>query len=100
MARNRIEIGMAPIRGGEALIVTPEMMRTARLALGWRVPDLAAASGVSAATIYAHEARQPWGRMHRRNNDLVYRALHGAGVIFQLRQAVGDRSFWHEGERV
>lgn len=86
MAQKRIEARYIATRHGGAIDLTPALLRRARRALGWRVPDLAAAAGIPAVTIYAHEARRSSGRMQARNNEAVYRALSAAGVVFHVRQ--------------
>lgn len=86
MTQKRIETESIATKHGGAIDVTPGLLRKARKALGCRVPDLSAAAGIPAVTIYAHEARRPSGRMQARNNDAVYRALCAAGVVFHVRK--------------
>jgi hypothetical protein len=86
MAPVLIEISAGVMGDGGVVTLTPSLLRKVRRAVGWRVQDLANASGVPPVTIYAHEARRRSGRMHRLTNAAVLNALRKAGVAFRDRK--------------
>lgn len=88
----KIDIDAAPVSVDGIFILTPALLRRARMAVGWRVNDLSAASKVPVPTIYAHEKRRQSGRMHRLTNAAIYEALRKAGVAFQRRRWAKGKS--------
>jgi hypothetical protein len=62
--------------------LTPGQMRAARAFLRWNAADLAAKSGLGAATIQRAEAAEDTLKMTRANMLAVRRAFEAAGVRF------------------
>jgi transcriptional regulator with XRE-family HTH domain len=58
----------------------PMQCRMARVALGWTLDELAAASGVGRRAILRFEQSQ--SRLHARNAAMVRQALETAGIRF------------------
>ena len=62
--------------------LSPRLSRAGRALLGWRLQDLADASGVSPHTLRAFERKDESGRLQAINNRTVIATFEAYGLTF------------------